>query len=115
MTTHRAPLRTLFTLVSCCLLTEPAFAQALPRARPEDVGLSTTALDRITTTLQSYVDSGKYPGFLALIARHGKLAYLASVGWMDVEHRRAMSPAAVFRIYSLPNPTPHTPATHPYT
>src|SRR5437588_324971 len=45
MTTDRAPLRTLFTLVSCCLLTEPAFAQALPRARPEDVGLSTAALD----------------------------------------------------------------------
>jgi len=108
MTTHRAPLRTLFTLVSCCLLTEPAFAQALPRARPEDVGLSTAALDRITTTLQSYVDSGKYPGFLALIARHGKLAYLASVGWMDVEHRRAMSPDAVFRIYSLTKPIAST-------
>src|SRR5438874_4883664 len=88
MTTDRAPLRTLFTLVSCCLLTEPAFAQALPRARPEDVGLSTAALDRITTTLQSYVDSRKYPGFLAVIARHGKLAYIASVGWMDVEQDR---------------------------
>src|SRR5260370_22054264 len=104
MTTPRAPLRTLFTLVSCCLLTEPAFAQALPRARPEDVGLSTTALDRITTTLHSYVDSGKYPGFLALIARHGKLAYLASVGWLDVEQPRAMSPHAVFPIYSLTTP-----------
>ena len=108
MTIHRAPLRTLFTLVSCCLLTEPAFAQALPRARPEDVGLSTAALDRITTTLQSYVDSRKYPGFLAVIARHGKLAYIASVGWMDVEHRRAMSPDAVFRIYSLTKPIAST-------
>src|SRR5438067_2412215 len=108
MTTDRAPLRTLFSLVSCCLLTEPAFAQALPRARPEDVGLSTAALDRITTTLQSYVDSRKYPGFLAVIARHGKLAYIASVGWMDVEHRRAMAADAVFRIYSLTKPITST-------
>src|SRR6266699_1792307 len=114
MTIHRAPLRTLFTLVSCCLLTEPAFAQALPRARPEDVGLSTAALDRITTTLQSYVDSRKYPGFLAVIARHGKLAYIASVGWMDVEHQRAMSPDAVFRIYSLTKPIASTAAMQLY-
>jgi len=68
------------------------------------VGLSAAALERITTTLQSYVDSGKFPGFLALIARHGKVAYVASVGWMDVEHQRAMSPDAVFRIYSLTKP-----------
>src|SRR6266513_6134409 len=100
MTTHRTPLRSLLTLVSCCLLSEPAIAQGLPRARPEDVGLSAAALERIAITLQSYVDSGTFPGFLALVARHGKLAYVASVGWMDVEHQRAMSTDAVFRIYS---------------
>src|SRR5690242_14455932 len=104
MTTGHTRLRTLFALASCYFLAEPALAQGLPRARPEDVGLSSAALERITTTLQSYVDSGKYPGFLAVIARHGKVAYLASVGWMDVEHRRAMSPDAVFRIYSLTKP-----------
>src|SRR5213595_3412083 len=101
MTTHPTPRRTLFTVALCCLLPQSTIAQGLPRARPEDVGLSATALERITTTLQSYVDSGKFPGFLALVARHGKLAYVASGGWMDVEHRRAMSPDAVFRIYSL--------------
>ena len=104
MTTHPTPLRILFTLALCCLLTDSVIAQGFPRARPEDVGLSATALERITTTLQSYVDSGKFPGFLALIARHGKVAYVASVGWMDVEHQRAMSPDAVFRIYSLTKP-----------
>ena len=103
MTLH-LPARALLTLALCCLATDPTIAQGLPRARPEDVGLSAAALERITTTLQSYVDSGKFPGFLALIARHGKVAYVASVGWMDVEHQRAMSPDAVFRIYSLTKP-----------
>jgi len=103
MTPH--PTRTaLFTLVSYCLLTESLIAQGLPRARPEDVGLSAAALERIAPTLQSAVDSGQFPGLLALVARHGKLAYVASVGWMDVEHRRPMSPDAVFRIYSLTKP-----------
>ena len=103
MTRHQT--RTaLFTLVSCCLLTQPLTAQGLPRARAEDVGLSAPALERIAPTLQSLVDSGQFPGLLALVARHGKLAYVASVGWMDVEHRRPISPDAVFRIYSLTKP-----------
>src|SRR5256886_11625840 len=97
-----------FALVSCCLLTESLIAQGLPRARAEDVGLSAAALERIAPTLQSYVDSGQFPGFLALVARHGKLAYLSAGGWMDVEHRRAMSPDAVFRIYSLTKPIAST-------
>ena len=107
MTPHPT-LRALFTLVSCCLLTESLIAQGLPRARPEEVGLSAAALERIAPTLQSYVDSGKFPGFLAVVARHGKLAYLASVGWMDVEHQRAMAADAVFRIYSLTKPIAST-------
>src|SRR5438105_14958316 len=106
--------RALFALVSCCLLTESLSAQGLPRARPEDVGLSATALERIAPTLQSHVDAGKFPGFLAVVARHGKLAYLASVGWIDVEHRRAMTPDAVFRIYSLTKPIASTAAMQLY-
>src|SRR5207248_9842220 len=69
---------------------------------------SATALERITTTLQSYVDSGQFPGLLTVVARHGKLAYLSSVGWMDAEHQHAMSPDAVFRIYSLTKPITST-------
>src|SRR3989440_11456999 len=108
MTPPPPPRRTLFTVALCCLLPQSTIAQGLPRARPEDVGLSATALERIAPTLQSYVDSGQFPGFLAVIARHGKLAYLTSVGWMDVEHRRAMSSDAVFRIYSLTKPITST-------
>lgn len=103
MTPHPTRLA-LLTLVSCLLLTEPLIAQGLPRARPEDVGLSAAALERIAPALQSWVDSGEFPGLLAVVARHGKVAYVASVGWMDLEHRRVMSPDAVFRIYSLTKP-----------
>src|SRR5947199_4654845 len=106
--TPQPTVRALFTLVSCCLLTESVIAQALPRARPEEVGLSATALERITATLQSYVDSGQFPGLLTVVARHGKLAYVSSVGWMDAEHQHAMSPDAVFRIYSLTKPITST-------
>src|SRR2546423_8108730 len=108
MTPHPTVRALRFVLASCCLLTESIIAQGLPRARPEDVGLSTAALERIAPALQSYVDSGQIPGFLALVARHGKLAYLSAGGWMDVEQRRAMSPDAVLRIYSLTKPIAST-------
>ncbi len=108
MTTHPTVTAFRFALVSCCLLTESLSAQGLPRAGPEGVGLSAAALERIAPALQSYVDSGQLPGFLALVARHGKLAYLSAGGWMDMEHRRAMSPDAVFRIYSLTKPIAST-------
>lgn len=91
-------------LASSCSLAASALAQGLPRARPEEVGLSDSALKRIAPAFQAYVDSGKLPGFLAIVARHGKLAYVASLGWMDVEHQRTMRSDAVFRIYSMTKP-----------
>src|SRR5205823_6018945 len=47
MTTHPTPRRTLFTVALCCLLPQSTIAQGLPRARPEDVGLSATAVIKL--------------------------------------------------------------------
>jgi CubicO group peptidase (beta-lactamase class C family) len=96
--------KTLCPLPLCALWAESSVAQGLPRARPEQLGLSTAALERITPALKAYVDSGRLPGLLAVVARHGKLAHVASVGSMDVEHQRALSPDAVFRIFSMTKP-----------
>jgi CubicO group peptidase (beta-lactamase class C family) len=90
--------------LSDCLAPVGVLAQPLPRARPGDVGLSASALERIAPALQVYVDSGRLPGVLAVIARHGKVAYVASVGSLDPEHRRVMDLGAVFRIYSMTKP-----------
>src|SRR5436190_10145457 len=97
----RPATRALLTCLAACLLARAALGQGLPRARPEAVGLSAAALARIAPALQAYVDSGKLPGLLAAVARHGKLAYLAAVGPMDMAQHRAMSPDAVFRIFSM--------------
>lgn len=89
-------------LLGC--LAAGAGGQGLPHARPADVGLSATALERIAPALQAYVDSGRLPGLLAVVARHGKLAYVASVGSQDTASGRAPAPDAVFRIYSMTKP-----------
>lgn len=76
----------------------------LPATAPEAIGLSAPALARITPALQAYVDSGKLPGVVAIVARHGRIGYAEAVGYMDVERRTPMRMDAVFRIYSMTKP-----------
>src|SRR2546430_17326164 len=88
--------KTLRALLLSAVLAAPAFAQGLPHARPADVGLIAAPLERIAGWLQATVDSGKLPGAVPAVARHGKVAYVPPIG--------AMNPGAVFRIYSLTKP-----------
>src|SRR2546428_10195408 len=79
-------------------------AQGLPRAQPEDVGLSRNDLRRIDTQLQTWVDSGKLAGVVAVIVRHGKVAYVTSAGSLDSARQRPIAEDAVFRMHSMTKP-----------
>ena len=80
-------------------------ADVLPRAqRPEDVGFSTERLARLTRITQEHVEAGRLPGAVILIARQGKIAYFESFGYRDRDRGLAMTPDALFRIYSMTKP-----------
>ena len=72
--------------------------------RPESVGLSADRLGRIAAHFDRYVDDGKIPGYLALIARRGKAAYLHRYGLRDVEAALPVEEDTIFRIYSMSKP-----------
>lgn len=94
------------SLVSVALLASQVArlgAQGLPRARPEDVRLRTAELRTIDAQLQRWVDSGKFAGIVAVVARHGKLAYVATAGSLD-SSGRAIALDDVFRMYSMTKP-----------
>jgi len=77
------------------------FAQALPRAaRPEEVGLSSERLQRLTDAFQGYVKDGKLAGAVVLVARRGKVAYSGAFGQRDIETHAPMKEDAIFRIAS---------------
>ena len=76
----------------------------LPRATPEDIGLSTAGLARLGRVLQGEVERGLLPGAVALIARRGRLAYLESFGRRDPASGAAMPKDSIFRIYSMTKP-----------
>src|SRR5690348_17137467 len=81
-----------------------AHAQGLPTAKPEEVGLSSQRLARITAMLRDNIAEGDIPGAVLLIARHGKAAYFESLGALDPQTKAPMTKDAIFRIYSMSKP-----------
>jgi CubicO group peptidase (beta-lactamase class C family) len=88
-----------------CLVTSGlAQAQSLPVVKPEQVGLSSERLGRITAMLKADVEKGTIPGAILLVARHGKIAAFDTVGVRDPGSKAPMTRDAIFRIYSMSKP-----------
>lgn len=71
---------------------------------PENVGLSSSRLKRISEVTSSYVDSQKLPGTITLVARRGKVVHFECKGMMDMEKKQAMTEDAIFQIFSMTKP-----------
>ncbi len=81
-----------------------AFAQDLPTAKPESVGLAPERLERIATVVQQNIDDKRIAGAVTMVVRHGHVAWLKSQGMMDREAAKPMQPDALFRICSMTKP-----------
>lgn len=75
-------------------------AAELEGAKPEDVGLSTQRLERLSAALEGYVERGELAGSVTLVARRGKIAYFEAFGFRDREARADMRKDSIFRIAS---------------
>ena len=91
------------------VVTPTAWAAELAVAKPEQVGLSSEGLARITTMIRTDVEKGRIPGAVALVARKGRLVYFESVGFRDRAAGTPLGQDDIFRIYSmaLPAALPH--------
>ena len=70
---------TLFVFLAAAVM-----AQGLPQAKnPEEVGMSSERLARLTSGLQEAVDKGQIPGAVAIVLRKGKVAYSKAIGFQD--------------------------------
>ena len=81
-----------------------ALYEGLPRAVPEDVGISTSRLGRMTPVMQGYVDAGKIPCALTMIARGGKLVHFEKFGMQDIAAAKPIQFDTIFRLYSMTKP-----------
>jgi CubicO group peptidase (beta-lactamase class C family) len=80
------------------------FSKDLPGARPEDVGMSSERLARMNRAIHAYVDAGRTPGVVTLIARHGKVVHVDAYGKADLATGRATKADDIFRMYSMTKP-----------
>lgn len=68
-------------------------------------GLSADQLRNIERHLdRRYIQPGKLPGTLTLVARRGEIAYVKAQGLMDAERNKPVCRDTVFRIYSMTKP-----------
>ena len=107
--TRSAPRQRLMVVACLCVasfLAPPgsAFAQDLPRGKPEDVGVSAERLSRIHPAMQRYVESGEVAGVVTLVARRGRVIHLDTVGQRDAAAKAPMTDDTIFRIASMTKP-----------
>jgi CubicO group peptidase (beta-lactamase class C family) len=76
----------------------------LPRAAPEEIGFSSSRLERLSAVLRDEIGRRRLPGAVALIARRGKLGFFESFGHRDAVSGTPMTTDSIFRIYSMTKP-----------
>ncbi len=76
----------------------------LPRATPEEVGLSSERLERVGEVFSTYADEGRLAGAVGMVIRRGKVAWVDSWGLRDVASGDPMETDDLFRIYSMTKP-----------
>jgi CubicO group peptidase (beta-lactamase class C family) len=99
-------MKRLIVVVTAFWLALGALAQAasLPFASPEEVGLSSERLGKLTEMLRANIAKSEIPGAVLLIARHGKVACFENLGVLDPQGKTPMPKDAIFRIYSMSKP-----------
>lgn len=90
--------------LALALLVAAATVAAVPNGKPEDVGLSSERLQRITKVIQQYIDSKQIAGAITVVARRGRIAHFETTGLMDIEQRTPLRKDAIFRMASMSKP-----------
>src|SRR5882672_5680530 len=76
----------------------------LPRARPEEAGMSSDRLAAIGSVLNADIAAGRLPGAVVAIARRGKLVYFEAFGFRDKAAGVRMTTDTIFSIASMTKP-----------
>ncbi|WP_166254743.1 serine hydrolase domain-containing protein [Marinobacter salicampi] len=75
---------------------------------PESKQVAGLALDRLETIRshldQQYIQPGRLPGTLTLVARRGEIACVHAQGLMDIDRNKPVTRDTIFRIYSMTKP-----------
>ena len=91
----------LFAIAAALSLTAPLSAAAVELGPPPGAVLSREKLSPIDDFINGEIASGKIPGAIVLIQRHGQQVYFKCFGKRDVEAGTPMTADAIFPIHSV--------------
>ena len=86
------------------ILSAQAAERDLSTVKPEEVGLSTEGLGKLTEAMNKAVDDGNLAGIVTMVARKGQIAHYESYGYQDLENQVPMQKDTIFRIFSMTKP-----------
>lgn len=91
-------------ILAMILAGRSGLAADLPRARPEEVGISSERLHRVDDVIRRYIDEKKIAGAVTLVARQGRVVHHEAQGVMDVDSKEPMRKDTIFRMASSSKP-----------
>ena len=92
-------------ILAFALLTLPlAAASSVPTAKPEDVGVSSERLQRVSQMIQRRIAAGEMTGAVTIVARKGKIVHLEAQGVMDLDSKKPVTKDTMFRVASMTKP-----------
>jgi CubicO group peptidase (beta-lactamase class C family) len=107
-TRHVTSARVGFVIAALAALVLPlgagSRAGSVAVGKPEDVGMSSERLRRVTESMQAHVKAGDVAGVVTLVARRGRIAHFEAQGSMNLETRTPMAKDAIFRLASMSKP-----------
>jgi CubicO group peptidase (beta-lactamase class C family) len=86
------------------VLTVSATTASNPTAKPEDVGISSERLQRVTQMIDRHIAAGDLAGAVTIVARKGKVVHHSARGVMDLQSKQPMANGSMFRIASMTKP-----------
>lgn len=100
------PFRLALSVATVALVTTSTLvlAQALQKAPPEQVGMSSERIARLSKAFKEEVDQSRLPGVVMMVSRKGRLVYSEAIGSQDKAKGTPMKEDTIFRIYSMTKP-----------
>jgi CubicO group peptidase (beta-lactamase class C family) len=78
----------LLSVLLVALFTVPATTASAPTARPEDVGMSSERLQRVTQMIDRRIAAGELAGAVVIVARKGSVVLHEARGVMDLDSKQ---------------------------
>ena len=69
-----------------------------------ELGFASDRLERLGRHFAPYVDDGRLPGWLIVVARRGHVAHVESYGWRDRDARLPVTQDTIWRLASMTKP-----------